>query len=133
MKVLLPVTSSACPPLQKRLCSRTRCEPTALRSDITRMAGVFVRSDCDQFTAPACASAAHTVAPASSVSAGRNPFHASAQFRPPRRTFSILSQAREVFPETYLAEEQHKYLIPLCLYDIEYILFQTKSNYVNLS
>lgn len=45
----------------------------------------------------------------------------------------MLAQAREVFPNTLLAEEQHKYVIPLYLYYIEYILFQTKGNYVSLS
>ncbi|MBR3743711.1 MAG: hypothetical protein IKN31_01225 [Bacteroidales bacterium] len=45
----------------------------------------------------------------------------------------MLSQAREFFPDTLIAEEQYKYLIPLYLYYIEYILFQTKGNYVNLS
>ena len=106
MKALPPVTTTACPPMilgrRPKPCrsalailnpTRTRfaiaCRRhayarglapslAALRSDITRMAGVFVRSDCDQFTAPAFARAARTAAPASSASAGRNPFHASA-------------------------------------------------------
>lgn len=133
MKALLPVTTTACPPMilgrRPKPCrsalailnpTRTRfaiacrrhayarglaASLTALRSNITRMAGVFVHYRLRlirRFRQASLAKAPHAVAPASSVSAGRNPFHASALFCPSQNKKPHRSGAIESFdPSAY--------------------------------